>query len=297
MEKGAPSTLQELFESRKEILIQKLTMSSSSFKQENIETIIRDFMISLPRLDGSNTSLLTQVEQDIYDSMLGLTNIYANIIMKTTCLQVTPQSKEIPSHQRIFSLSLIIALILALVGGCVVGFFCKQWVAGLCCFIVICVSHWLLRIKVTNKEKVQTQSFIDVNIIVEQVREICKQIDSVLDIYRYQTGKRDEKYQKELDKPFEERYHYLLQSIQSLIGYERYKQESPDYVEELRERHEDLVMELGNHELSFVDYDESNANLFDLIETEDITSVVKTYPAIIKKGKIVLKGRVFIPQK
>ena len=56
-------------------------------------------------------------------------------------------------------------------------------------------------------------------------------------------------------------------------------------------------MELGNHELSFVDYDESNANLFDLIETEDITSVVKTYPAIIKKGKIVLKGRVFIPQK
>ena len=297
MEKGAPSTLQELFESRKEILIQKLTMSSSSIKQENIETIIRDFMNSLPRLDGSSTSLLTQVEQDIFDSMLGLTNIYANIILKTTYLQVPPQLKENASRQRIFSSSLIMALILALIGGCVVGIFCKHWVAGICCFIVICVSHWLLCIKVTNKEKEQIQSSIDVNIIVEQLREICKQIDRVLDIYRYQTGKRDEKCQKELDKPFEERYHYLLQSIQSLIGYERYKQESPDYVEELRERNEDLVMELGNHELSFVDYDESNANLFDLIETEDITSEVKTYPAIIKKGKIILKGRVFIPKK
>ena len=99
-----------------------------------------------------------------------------------------------------------------------------------------------------------------------------------------------------MEKPvLEKEYRFLLENIQTLVGYKRTHSEDEKYLSKLQLRIEDLTETLENYGLSVEDYTEEHQSWFEMVESLKAQAVQMVYPAIIKNGQIVLQGKVFIP--
>lgn len=136
---------------------------------------------------------------------------------------------------------------------------------------------------------------IEVDAFLNIVDSICSSVDSLIGTFRAQINRVVDKYES-MDKPtIEKEYRFLLEGIQSLVGYERTKKEEEKYIKKLQTRIEDIAETLENYDLLVVDYDGTNDYLFEKVESAETTAVKMVYPAIIKSNQAVLKGKVFIP--
>lgn len=93
----------------------------------------------------------------------------------------------------------------------------------------------------------------------------------------------------------EKEYRFLLESVQSLIGYKRAHNEDEKFVRKIQERIEDMAESLDNYNLAVEDYTEEHRNWFDMIENPNVSVETQVLPAIVKNGNVVLKGRLFVP--
>ena len=111
-----------------------------------------------------------------------------------------------------------------------------------------------------EKTKV-VESQLNVDLFLSIIKSICESVDSLIDTFRAQINKVVYKYENQEKPTLEKEYRFLLESVQSLIGY---KQE--------------------------------HKNWFDLIENPNTTKLTQILPAIVKENNVVLKGRIFIPE-
>ncbi len=141
------------------------------------------------------------------------------------------------------------------------------------------------------QEPIDTESFISV------VGRVCDSVDNLIATFRAQVARVADKYES-MEKPsIEKEYKFLLESIQTLIGYERtHSTEEEKYSKKIQSRIEDLAECLENYNLETVDYDGSNDSYFDMVTSPETPQTHMVYPAIVKDGVAVLKGKVFIPQ-
>ena len=139
-------------------------------------------------------------------------------------------------------------------------------------------------------EPLDVQSFIGV------VGGICDSVDNLISTFRTQVNRVIDKYET-MEKPtIEKDYRLLLESIQSLIGYKRtHSPEEEKYTKKIQGRIEDVADCLDNYNLEFVDYNGENESLFDMVSSPETKEKKMVYPAIIKEGITVIKGKVFVP--
>lgn len=146
-----------------------------------------------------------------------------------------------------------------------------------------------IRTEIVN-EPIEVQSFVGV------VGGICDSIDNLIATFRAQVSRVIDKYES-MEKPTIEReYSFLLESIQSLIGYKRtHSTEEDKYVNKLQGRIEDMAECLENYNLEIVDFNGENDYLFEFVDSPGTKERKMVYPAITKGGNAVLKGKVFMP--
>ena len=137
---------------------------------------------------------------------------------------------------------------------------------------------------------------LDVQSFIEVVGGICDSVDNLITTFRAQVNRVIDKYES-MEKPtIEKQYGFLLESIQTLIGYKRTRSsEDEKYLKKLQLRIEDLAECLENYNLTTEEYNGNNEHLFELIPSPETTEVKMVYPAIVRDGLAVLKGKVFIP--
>lgn len=299
MSKNTKQSLEAHFENKKSLLEKKLSLVSPVAPNQ-IGKIIKDFIDSLIK-DEIENQHHSQAEQMVY-------NLLPDILK--SCLKIIPnmdlnptendnKSFEPAPKQNKFGITIII-LSTFILGG-IGGLLFNNWVGCLgCSMLGLCLSLFLtkenVRTPTEKRVEIVENNHNRNDVIVELVHQMCKDVDAIINTYRYQLDSLEKKYISKLSIPFEEENLWLLTKVQSLIGYERYKQDSPNYLEELKERCEDLVATLSNKRLEFIDYD-NDSTMFELIDVADIEKPVLTYPAILKDKDIVLRGRVFVPQK
>lgn len=299
MRNNTNNSLETLFENQKDILINKLSLVSPIVPNK-IGDIIKEFIETLIK-DVVETQQYTQAEQMVYNLLPDILKSYMKIIPNMDLHPTENDNKSFePTPQRSILTTTIIILSTFFLG-CIGGFFFNNWLACLGCSMLglglaLYLTKGSAKTPIDNIIETVENTPIDYDIIEEHLRQMCKDVDAIINTYRYQLDIINQKYESKMSVPFEEENIWLLTEIQSLIGYERYKQDSPNYLEELKERCEDLAATLYNKRLEFIDYD-NDSTMFELIEVADIEKPVLTYPAILKDKDIVLRGRVFVPQK
>ena len=127
------------------------------------------------------------------------------------------------------------------------------------------------------------------------VGNICSSVDSLIETFRAQINRVVNKYESQEKPTLEKEYRFLLESVQSLVGYKRAHNEDEKFTRKIQERIEDMAESLENYNLEIVNYTENHSNWFDVIENPNVQTTSQVLPAIVKNGNVVLKGRVFIP--
>lgn len=138
-------------------------------------------------------------------------------------------------------------------------------------------------------------SSLDVSSFVDVVSNICDNVDQLLEIFRTQLSKVVEQSERNAKMTLEGDYRLLLENIQSLIGFNRSHSEDEKFAKKIKERIEEFAECLENYDLMVVDYNVENAKMFEQVPSAKVAEVTMVYPAIVKKGIVVLKGKVFIP--
>lgn len=147
----------------------------------------------------------------------------------------------------------------------------------------------------TEKPLLPTSMAIDVKLFTNIVRNICESVDSIIETFRAQINRVVHKYENQEKPTLEREYRFLLEGIQSLLGYERtHSADDEKYVKKLQIRIEDIAELLENYNLSVENYSEECEHWFEKVVSPETKETRMVYPAIVKDGQAVLKGKVFV---
>lgn len=145
-----------------------------------------------------------------------------------------------------------------------------------------------------DDETPNTSIALNVDVLLTIIGNICESVDELISTFRSQIKKVVHKYENQEKPTIERDYRFLLEGIQSLLGYKRAHTEDEDkYVKKLQLRIEDLGELLENYNLEFVDFDGDNEYLFEVVPGQNVSAPKMVYPAIVKNGNAVLKGKIF----
>lgn len=164
------------------------------------------------------------------------------------------------------------------------------------------IAIYVASLHKTTSKTFETKNAIPVSIpvnvdgFVNTISSICFSVDNLLDTFRAQINNVVEKYESQPKPSLDSNYLPLLESIQTLVGYERtHSEEEEKYARKLKDRIEDVSEVLDTWNLTFEDYSGANDSFFELIPSDKTTERKMVYPAILKNGAVVIKGKVFIP--
>lgn len=303
----ALKSITSIFESNQSVLKERLQGFKLPSDSSKIQTIINDYLNEMFDDEGDFRQSLTQSEDYILQAALSLLNaqqsitkeVTPNISFQQPLNQPQPQIRSgLKKEQYPF------ALVGTAVGGGLCGALMGTWasvfgaVAGtaVVLYYASTLSHPSSQKMTSTIEKPKLiQPQLNVELLLSIVRNICESVDSLIETFRAQINRVVNKYENQEKPTLEKEYRFLLESVQSLIGYKRAHNEEEKFLQKIQERIEDMAEILDNYNLSVVDYTEENMNWFDIIESHNTTKITQILPAIVKEGHVIIKGRIFIP--
>lgn len=315
-------SLHQLFESHKDELSLKLQGLRLPSDENKLFKIVYEYLNSVFDSNGNFRQSLTQSEDYILQAAISLLNAQKDMaetvkVTETNSLLSSEQKNE--KDESFFSTenkssavfgkysnvsseaSLIGAGVGAVAGKLVFG----GWggavfgaLAGTAIAIYAASSKNEKATSKTLEKKIDTPVSISVNVegFVNTISSICSSVDNLLDTFRAQINNVVEKYESQPKPSLDSNYLPLLESIQTLVGYERtHSEEEEKFAKKLKDRIEDVSEVLDTWNLTFEDYSGTNESFFELIPSDKTTERKMVYPAILKNGAVVIKGKVFIP--
>ncbi|MDE7379362.1 MAG: glycine zipper 2TM domain-containing protein [Paraprevotella sp.] len=137
---------------------------------------------------------------------------------------------------------------------------------------------------------------IDVDCFIGIVHDVCESVDNLIGTFRAQVNRVVQKYESQEKPTLDKEYRPLLESIQSLVGYERNHDVSEEkYIKKVQERIEDLAESLDNYDITLENYSDETASWFDKVSSPNATELKVVFPAVIKNGILIIPGKIFIP--
>ena len=321
------TTLKALFESRRDELSQKLANLSLPKDAALVQQIVSNYLNDLFDSEGDYRQNLTQSEDYILQAAMSLLNAQqsmASEFAKNNTIRITDgQHQEEQLNAKFKTLSETAMLkpqeYPYVIGGSAVGgvagaLLLGSWgavfgaIAGTALVLYYStITGQPQRKAVSALKPIQINSGsslsketdvnLDTGIFLGIVGNICDSVDSLIQTFRAQINRVVDKYAN-VEKPrLEKEYSFLLEGIQTLIGYKRTHTNDDKYLSKLQMRIEDLAEALENYNLSVEEYVEEHSGWFETVESTKVETPQMVYPAIVKEGQAVLSGKVFIPVK
>ena len=316
-------SLKQMFESHKDELSKKLNGLTIPSDEKQIIAIVNDYLNGVCDSDGEFRQNLTQAEDYIFQAAMSLLNAQKAMADSIRFSHSAGSSEAAENSKNSDSISyagkekssilakfpsvssesaLIGVGVGSLAGKLVLGGWGAVFgaIAGTAVAIYVATQSPDNSVKKSLDKGNETKPSIpiDTDIFINTLSALCFSVDNLLDTFRAQVNNVVEKYESQPKPTLDTNYRILLESIQTLVGYERTHSENEEkYVKKLKERIEDVSEVLENWNLQFVDYDGNNSAFFEKIPSEKTTEEKMVYPAIVKDSSTVLKGKVFIPQE
>ena len=319
-------SLETLFLDSEQTLKESLSGFTIPKDSEKIQIIISEHLSTLLQEEGEFRQNLTQSEDYILQAVIAILNAHQ---ARYTCFPKTeietepleeaveveteekPSEDEVSHEKKIgqkpvnLASSSVAAGVGALAGGALAG----TW--GAVCGAIACtaLTAYLINKNTDNKpaEKetvtkyVKTEAHfvekpLDIDTLLGVVKNLCHNVDEIIITFRAQINNVVQKYENQEKPSLEREYGVLLEGIQTLVGYKRAHSEDDKFNKKIQDRVEDLAELLENYNLNIVDYTGENSELFDFIPSANATEARQVYPAIVKDGQPVKKGKVFTPE-
>ena len=323
----ATVSLEMLFANSEQQLREKLSNLTVPKDTEKIQSIISEHFSNLLIEEGDFRQNLTQSEDYILQAVMAILNAHQ---ARYTCLPKTeiktepsegtidvesqdkPKENEAMHNKKIgqkplnLASSSMAAGVGALAGGALAG----TW--GAVCGAIACTALTAYLVNKNTDDKpaekeivtkmVKTEAHVvekplDIDTLLGVVKNLCHSVDQIIITFRAQINNVVQKYENQEKPSIEREYGVLLEGIQTLVGYERSHSEDEKFSKKIQERIEDLAELLENYNLNVVDYSGENAALFDFVPSANAVEAKQVYPAIVKAGQPVKKGKVFTPEK
>lgn len=312
-------SLKQMFESHKDDLSTKLKGLCLPNDEDKIIRIVNDYLNSVFDADGDFRQSLTQSEDYILQAAMTLLQAQRGLAETIKASQqVTsrpldcaesnnngPDSESPSLFEKYVTVGSAVSLIGAGVGAVAGKLVFGGWGAVLGALAGTAIAIYSASYKAGNKPlkvvdaKVENPVSVplDTDAFINTISSICSSVDSLLDTFRAQINSVVVKYESQSKPSLDTHYLPLLESIQTLVGYERtHSEDEEKFVKKLKDRIEDVSEVLDNWNLQMVDYDGENSVFFDKIPSDKAIEERMVYPAIVKNSSIVLKGKVFTPK-
>ncbi len=313
------TTLKALFESRKDELAKKLTNLSLPKDAVLVQQIVTNYLNDLFDSEGDFRQNLTQSEDYILQAAMSLLNAQQSMVgefIKNNTIRIADgKHQEKLSNAEFKTLSEAAKLKSQeypyVIGGSAVGGAAGALLLGSWGAVFGAIAGTALVLYYTSTQdaakkataqspttdtvikKEEKESKIDVDKYLGFVDSICDSVDSLILTFRAQINRVVDKYENQEKPVLEKEYGVLLDCIQSLLG-ASYQPTDDKWLKRVKSRIEELAESLENYNLEVVLYDENNSQFFEAIETENATTPTVSLPAIIKKGAVIRKGKVFV---
>lgn len=137
---------------------------------------------------------------------------------------------------------------------------------------------------------------VNTEALLNVVEQLCESLDNLILTFRAQIQRVINKYESQEKPTIEREYLDLLEKIQSLLGAYAISTESEIRSKRIDQRIELLEESLENYDLKAVVYDGQNDTLFIMQPSPNVAAPTMAFPAIIKNGKTIIKGKVFTKQ-
>ena len=311
-------SLRSLFESQKGDLEKRLAGLILPNDAQKIQDIVSKYLSDVFDAEGEFRQSLTQSEDYILQAAISLLTAQQEISMVITTTNnmntvnhtivdnkslnsaETDNSKSSASKTFIESTALWGAA-----GGAVVGkLLLNGWGAVFGAIAGVAIAVYISREKerkqaVTNVKVVRpqvTEAPIDTQAFIDIISKVCDSVDNLISTFRAQVSRVIQKYESQEKPTLDKGFRPLLETLQSLIGYERTHSELEEkFAKKLKERIEDVVEQLDSYEYEVVNYSDDKSNWFEKISSPNTSSLKMVYPAIVRANTLVLPGKVFIP--
>lgn len=308
------TTLKQIFEGNKAQLGNSLKGMTLPMDSEMVQNTITEYFNMLFDEKGIYRENLTQAEDYILQSAMTLLNAQQNMAKEiavqsqnskiNNVLNVNPPISELKNaKKRVESDKFPHVMAGSAVGSVGGALLFGTWgalfgaIAGtaLVLYSVSTSTEETHSIQKDNKNNLPSTSIpLNVDVLLSIIENICESVDELISTFRSQIKKFVHKYENQERPTIERDYRFLLEGIQSLLGYKRTHTEEEDkYVKKLQLRIEDVGELLENYNLEVVDFDGNNEYLFEVVTGQDVIAPKMVYPAIVKNGNAVLKGKIF----
>jgi hypothetical protein len=309
-------SLRSLFESQKGDLEKRLAGLVLPNDAQKIQGIVSNYLSDVFDAEGEFRQSLTQSEDYILQAAISLLTAQQEISMVitnniNTVNHTIVDSKSLNSAETDNSKSSASKTIIestalwGAAGGAVVGkLLLNGWGAVFGAIAGVAIAVYLSREKehkqaVTNVKVVRpqvTEVPIDTQAFIEIISKVCDSVDNLISTFRAQIARVVQKYESQEKPTLDKGFRPLLETLQSLIGYERTHSELEEkFAKKLKERIEDVVEQLDSYEYEVVNYSDDRSNWFEQISSPNTTSLKMVYPAIVRANTLILPGKVFIP--
>lgn len=314
---SSKKTLCELFESNKAELQQALTGMVLPKDLGKAQEAVSSYLEKVFDSEGEFRQNLTQSEDFILEAAISLLNAQQKIssiltkevgntpapkkLRPSTTTQETTQSSQ--TFKTDSSYTLVGAAGGAIAGKLLLG----GWGAVFGAIAGVALSVYMSN-KTQAQPKPQPQVApkavveenpnkpIDVDCFIGIVHDVCESIDNLIGTFRAQVNRVVQKYESQEKPTLDKEYRPLLESIQSLVGYERNHDVTEEkYIKKVQERIEDLAESLDNYDITLENYSDEKASWFDKVASPNATELKEVFPAIVKNGTLIIPGKVFIP--
>lgn len=314
---SSKKTLCELFESNKAELRQNLTGIVLPKDLRKAQEAVSSYLEKVFDSEGEFRQNLTQSEDYILEAAISLLNAQQKISSVLTKeagstpvlkkLHTSTTSQETTQSSQGFKADSSYTLVGA-AGGAIAGkLLLGGWGA-----VFGAIAGVALSVYMSNKTKAQPKPQpqvapkavieekpnkpIDVDCFIGIVHDVCESVDNLIGTFRAQVNRVVQKYESQEKPTLDKEYRPLLESIQSLVGYERNHDAAEEkYTKKILERIEDLAESLDNYDITLENYSDEKASWFDKVASPNTTELKEVFPAVVKDGTLIIPGKAFIP--
>lgn len=309
-------TLKSLFESGKADLTEQLKQLSLPRDAQKVQTIVTEHLNKLFDSEGEYRQHLTQSEDYILQAAMSLLNaqqaMAGEFAAKSYAPSPTPKAEPKNDKEKAAGLrkeQYPIAIGGSAIGGAAGALLLGTWGAVFGAIAGTALSLYYVSSRQqqqTIKPKQQTKELpvsprpatpLNVDLFISIIDKICDSVDTLVATFRNQIGRVVDKYES-MEKPtLENEYKDVLENIQALLGAFEMNKEDENRAARIEKRIQLLAEGLDNYDLTFTNYNEDNKELFNLQYSENVSKDTMAYPAVMKNGKVIIKGKVFTNNK